>query len=298
MRTWTGILPRPDRSRTRGVLVFLLVLASLPARADTVSADIGATVAGLEWQLERRERCQGLVDTLQRRLDRLMVDPLINAAAITETQSRLDTNRSCVLGATTRASSLELSLAGLREQLLATTRADPAALSSRVEGLRTLERERATIDLDIRAVQLQISRLRLADPVNETLLAQKFAIRDGLRVSLASAVDRVAAANRELADFEAQALTLLADRRATLSWTTPVTRADGAPLAVGELGGYEIYMLAESTGETRVFTVSEPMTTSYTVDGLVPDTYHFSMSAFDIGGVFSPLSEIVSKTVR
>ena len=227
-----------------------------------------------------------------------MPDPVTHAAAITEAQARLDTNRNCARNATTRASSLELSLASLREQFLTASGADAAALASRVDGLRTLERERATLDFDIRAVQLQISRLRLASPVNETLLAQKASARDGLRVSLATAVDRIAAANRELADVESAALALRADRRATLSWMTPVTRADGAPLSVGELGGYEIYMLAESTGETRVFTVSDPMTTSYTVDGLSPDTYHFSMSAFDITGAFSPLSAIVSKTVR
>jgi len=280
------------------VLVFLVLFASLPARADTVSAEIGATIAGLEWQLERRERCESLLAILQRRLERLMVGPLTNAAAITETQARLDTNRSCVRNATTRASSLELSLASLGEQFLAASGADAAALASRVDGLRALERERATLDFDIRTLQLQISRLRLASPVNETLLAQKVAVRDGSRSALATSFYRSAAANRELADVESAALALLADRRATLSWTTPDTRADGAPLAVGELGGYEIYMLAESTGETRVFTVADPMTTSYTVDGLTPDTYHFSMSAFDIDGVFSPLSAIVPKAVR
>ena len=266
--------------------------------ADPVAASIGTTVAGVEWHLERTERCQTRADALQRRLDRLRRDPAANAAAIADAESRLLINQKCVQSSTERASSLELSLARLREQLLSATRADPSALATRIDGLRIGERERATLDLDIRFIQIQIDQLRRTVPLNEVALDQKIAVQEGLRSTLAAVVVRIASANQALADFEASALAVIASRSATLNWTTPLTREDGAPLAVGELGGFEIYMLAESTGQTSIFTVDDPMTTTYTVDGLAPDTYHFSMSAFDIQGVFSPLSEIVAKVVR
>lgn len=280
------------------VLACLVCVSSMRAIADPVAASIGTTVAGVEWHLERTERCQTRADVLQRRLDRLRSDPVANAAAIADAESRLVTNQKCVQSSTQRASSLELSLASLREQLLSATRADAATLATRIDVLREAERERATLDLDIRFIQIQIDQLRRAVPVNEVALDQKIAVQEGLRSTLAAVVARVASANKALVDFEAAALELVVSRSATLNWTTPLTREDGSPLAVGELGGFEIYMLAESTGQTSVFTVDDPMTTTYTVDGLAPDIYHFSMSAFDIEGAFSPLSEIVTKTVR
>jgi hypothetical protein len=278
--------------------VLLVCLSSVHAIADPVAASIGTTVAGLEWNLERAERCQMRADSLQRRLDRLRSDPAANASAITEAETRLLTSQRCVQSSTERASSLELSLASLREQLLSDTGADALALATRIDALRTDERERATLDLDIRYIQLQIDQLRRAVPLNQVALNQRVAVQDGLRSTLAAVVVRIASANQVLAEFEASALAVIASRSATLNWTTPLTREDGAPLAVGELGGFEIYMLAESTGQTSIFTVDDPMMTMYTVDGLAPDTYHFSMSAFDIQGVFSPLSEIVAKVVR
>jgi hypothetical protein len=279
-------------------LGLLVCLSSVPAIADPVAASIGTAVAGLEWHLERAERCQMRADSLQRRLDRLRSDPVANASAITEAETRLLSSQRCVQSSTERASGLELSLASLREQLLSDTGADASALATRIDTLRTDERERATLDLDIRYIQLQINQLRRAVPVNQVALDQKLAVQDGLRSTLAAVVVRIASANQALADFESSALAVIVSRSATLNWTTPLTREDGAPLAVGELGGFEIYMLAESTGQTSIFTVDDPMTTTYTVDGLAPDTYHFSMSAFDIQGVFSPLSEIVAKVVR
>lgn len=89
----------------------------------------------------------------------------------------------------------------------------------------------------------------------------------------------------------------VASGSAVLSWTVPTSREDGSPLAASELAGYEIYLLAESTGETQVITISNPLATSYTVSGLPADVYHFSMAAKDRHGRLSPLSTIVSKKV-
>ena len=84
---------------------------------------------------------------------------------------------------------------------------------------------------------------------------------------------------------------------AVLSWTIPTTRADGSPLPMSDLAGYEIYVLAESTGQSSVITVGGGGTSTYTVTGLAPDTYHFSMAAKDSAGNLSELSGVVSKTI-
>jgi len=56
-------------------------------------------------------------------------------------------------------------------------------------------------------------------------------------------------------------------------------------------------MLAESTGVSSVITVSDPFSTSRSIDGLTPDIYHFAISAIDSSGLVSELSTLVSKTV-
>ena len=84
---------------------------------------------------------------------------------------------------------------------------------------------------------------------------------------------------------------------ASLTWTPPTTRADGTALTAGEIAGYEIYMIAESTGVRSVIAVDNGAATNHTVNGLAPDTYHFSMVALDLDGNPSELSAVVSKTV-
>ena len=88
-----------------------------------------------------------------------------------------------------------------------------------------------------------------------------------------------------------------AAKSAVLSWSIPTTRADGSPIAVSEIAGYEIYVLAEGTGVSSVITVTGGTTTTYTVTGLSPDTYDFSMAAKDSAGNLSALSPVVAKTI-
>jgi hypothetical protein len=84
---------------------------------------------------------------------------------------------------------------------------------------------------------------------------------------------------------------------AILSWSIPTTRADGSPIAISEIAGYEIYVLAEGTGVSSVITVTGGTTTTYTVTGLSPDTYDFSMAAKDTAGNLSALSPVVAKII-
>ena len=86
--------------------------------------------------------------------------------------------------------------------------------------------------------------------------------------------------------------------QARLSWSIPTTRANGTALAPSELAGYEIYVLSESSGESTVLKVNNPLDSTYTLNGMSPGVYHFSMSAKDTIGKLSALSAVVTKTVN
>jgi hypothetical protein len=85
---------------------------------------------------------------------------------------------------------------------------------------------------------------------------------------------------------------------ARLTWTVPVTRANGDPLPVGELGGYEIYMTAENSGASEVIVINDPLQQEFLLRDLEADTYHFGISSFDTDGNVSEMSPIVSKTIE
>ncbi len=85
---------------------------------------------------------------------------------------------------------------------------------------------------------------------------------------------------------------------ARLTWTVPVTRANGDPLPVGELGGYEIYMTAENSGASEVIVINDPLQQEFLLRDLEADTYHFGISSFDTDGNVSDMSPIVSKTIQ
>lgn len=84
----------------------------------------------------------------------------------------------------------------------------------------------------------------------------------------------------------------------TMTWQAPITREDGTALEVSEIGGYEIYMIDESTGEENVFTINIGTLTTHTVNDLMAGVYHFSISAFDTSGVYSVLADPVTATIQ
>jgi hypothetical protein len=46
-----------------------------------------------------------------------------------------------------------------------------------------------------------------------------------------------------------------------------------------------------------VITIDDPLSTTQTIDGLTPDTYHFAVTAIDASGLISELSSPVSKQI-
>lgn len=83
----------------------------------------------------------------------------------------------------------------------------------------------------------------------------------------------------------------------SLSWNTPTQREDGAPLSVSEINSYEIYYTTDGNQSGTIF-VDDPTVSSYTLQSLLPDIYHFSIVTVDRDGIKSELSEIVSATIQ
>jgi hypothetical protein len=82
---------------------------------------------------------------------------------------------------------------------------------------------------------------------------------------------------------------------ATLSWTAPTTREDGAPLT--NLAGYKVrYGNAVGNYPTTV-TISNPGITSYMVENLVSGTWYFVLASYDSDGLESANSSPASKKI-
>lgn len=79
---------------------------------------------------------------------------------------------------------------------------------------------------------------------------------------------------------------------AQLSWSAPSTRADGTPLSVSDLAGYEIYYTTDDPAVSRTITVSGSAALSYTLSDLSAGNYYFAMAAIDTAGLKSDLSPV------
>jgi hypothetical protein len=80
---------------------------------------------------------------------------------------------------------------------------------------------------------------------------------------------------------------------AKLSWTAPTTYTNGTPIT--GLPGYNL-CYGTSPG-TYTSTIDAGMATSYTVDGLAPGTYYFTVKAYDSFGNESSYSNEARKIV-
>jgi hypothetical protein len=82
---------------------------------------------------------------------------------------------------------------------------------------------------------------------------------------------------------------------ATLTWAAPTHNTDGSP--VTGLVGYHIYYGTNQSDPTQSINVSGPTSTTYTVEGLTPGTYYFTVVAYNSSGVDSPDSNVAVKTI-
>lgn len=83
-----------------------------------------------------------------------------------------------------------------------------------------------------------------------------------------------------------------------ITWSIPTTRENGDPLLVGDLIGYEIYVIAEASGVDQLVAVNDPLITSKTLENLQSDTYYFSISSIDNNGLKSSPSELITTVIQ
>jgi len=95
----------------------------------------------------------------------------------------------------------------------------------------------------------------------------------------------------------------VSERKAVLSWTAPSTREDSTKLSMGELDSYVIRYGQDSENLTQQVVVPGAAelnggeTPSYTITGLKPGTWYFTVQAQDHAGLLSAPSEMVSKNI-
>jgi hypothetical protein len=84
----------------------------------------------------------------------------------------------------------------------------------------------------------------------------------------------------------------------TLSWTAPVTRADGSPLSLSDIDGYHIYYGSNSGNYTTTIDVTDGTATSATISNVPAGSYYVVMSTYDTSGLEGGLSGAVPKTAQ
>ena len=85
---------------------------------------------------------------------------------------------------------------------------------------------------------------------------------------------------------------------ATLSWVAPSTRIDGTSLQLSEIMGYRIYHGTSAGGITQLADLDDPTAETYEVTGLPSGPNYFAITTYDVYGIESPMSELVSKTIQ
>jgi hypothetical protein len=82
---------------------------------------------------------------------------------------------------------------------------------------------------------------------------------------------------------------------AALSWIAPTHNTNGT--LITDLAGYHIYYGTNADDLTTTIDVAGSSSTAYTVTGLSPGTYYFSVVAYNAEGVDSTDSNLESKTI-
>lgn len=87
-------------------------------------------------------------------------------------------------------------------------------------------------------------------------------------------------------------------RSVSLSWAAPGQRTDGSLVRHGDIVGYRIYIDQPSGSYAQAVEIDNPQVTEYTVQGLDQGDYRFAVTALDIFGNESPMSEELLYTVQ
>ena len=81
----------------------------------------------------------------------------------------------------------------------------------------------------------------------------------------------------------------------SVSWTAPVTRADGTPISLADIDGYRIYYGTSRGKYTNQVNVTNGASTSKTVKNLPAGKYYLVMTTYDNAGRESAHSPEITK---
>jgi hypothetical protein len=84
----------------------------------------------------------------------------------------------------------------------------------------------------------------------------------------------------------------------SLTWTAPVTRADGSPIALSDIGGYRIHYGVVAGNYPATVEVSDGSAQGAKVENIPAGTYHVVMTTYDMNGLESVQSPAIVKTAR
>jgi hypothetical protein len=84
----------------------------------------------------------------------------------------------------------------------------------------------------------------------------------------------------------------------TVRWTAPVSRADGTPLSLSDIDGYHIHYGTSAGNYPNSFDVTDGTAQSASVNNLPVGTYYVVMTTYDVNGLESAYSSMVSKLVQ
>jgi len=80
-----------------------------------------------------------------------------------------------------------------------------------------------------------------------------------------------------------------------LSWDAPTENTDGSALT--DLAGYRIYWGTEAGELANSITIDNPGVVTYVLENLVPATYYFVATAYNVDGAESDPSEMATGTI-
>jgi hypothetical protein len=84
----------------------------------------------------------------------------------------------------------------------------------------------------------------------------------------------------------------------TLAWTAPVTREDGEPMSLADIGGFRIYYGKSVASYPKTVDVTDGTATTATMIDVPAGNYFIVMTTYDTDGRESRFSSEVSKTVQ
>jgi hypothetical protein len=84
----------------------------------------------------------------------------------------------------------------------------------------------------------------------------------------------------------------------TLVWTAPVTREDGAPMSLAEIGGFRIYYGKSVAGYRKAADITDGTATTAIMTDVPAGNYFIVMTTYDTEGRESRFSSEVSKTAQ